>query len=543
MDNNGGAFSDDLFEDMNGHQQQQQQPHNTEFLSVHQSFGLNNNSNNNNNTRFKNNPSINNSNNNNNNHYDDNFNESSVMIYNFDHNDEEDRENHQSIEVESLTDTTKQKGVKIVLFIGVITLFMILTSIGLYTFAKARENKPIVDVGAYPTIVISLDGFRWDYLQRGVSPHLNYIKDNGFGANFTTPQFPSKTFPNHYSLATGLRPEYHGIVGNHMYDPVSKKKFSDKDPSWYQWAEPIWVTAGKQNLTTACYFWFGCSVPIKGYQPNYNYDTFTFTNVSKILGTVASWRGLSIETVNQTSPALTMAYIYEVDDNGHKFGPDSQQVNDAIAMVDNAIGDLITTLKRQGTWEKTNMIVVSDHGMTALSKQRVVNLDDYFDTSKIIIGDTSPVCFIFPIEGKITKEEVYESIHGKHPNMTVYYKEDIPAHFNLNNPNNPRISPIIAITDLGWSIVTNSTIDWLENGNHGFNPDYQDMKSIFLAHGPNIKSTQENAKDSKNQPLPTTFQNIELYNLLISLLNINPENAAPNNGTSFLTDTIFKNLK
>jgi len=538
---NDATFSDDLFEGLN-HQQNNNNNHNTEFLSVHQSFSLNNNNNNNNTNSYNN--KYNNNSNRNINGDDDHFSDSnSVTVFNFETNDEEDRENHQSIEVESLTDPTKQKGVKIVLFIGVITLFMILTSIGLYTFAKAREIKPIIDVATYPTIVISLDGFRWDYLQRGVSPHMNSLKEAGYAANFTTPQFPSKTFPNHYSLATGLMPEYHGIVGNHMYDPVSKKKFSDKDPSWYSWAEPIWVTAAKNNLTTACYFWFGCSVPIQGHQPTYNYDTFTFTNVSTILTKVSTWRGLSITTINETSPLLTMAYIYEVDDNGHKFGPDSQQVTNAVGMVDNAIGDLVTNLKRQGTFEKTNIIIVSDHGMASLSKQRTVNVDRYFNSSKVIIGDMSPVCFIFPIDGQITKEEVYQSIHGKHPNMTVYYKEDIPAHLNLNNPNNPRISPIIAVTDLGWSIVTDSTFDWLENGNHGFDPQYQDMKSIFIAHGPNIKSTVENSKDSTNDPLPTTFQNIELYNLLISLLDINPQNAAPNNGTSFLTDTIFKKLK
>jgi len=122
---------------------------------------------------------------------------------------------------------------------------------------------------AQPTIVVSLDGFRWDYLNRGLTPNLNSLKNKGYYADSMSPQYPSKTFPNHYSMATGLLPKYHGIIGNHMYDSSVQKRFDSYDPFWFT-GEPIWVTAEKNGIKTACYYWFGCSAPIKNIQPYYS---------------------------------------------------------------------------------------------------------------------------------------------------------------------------------------------------------------------------------------------------------------------------------
>ncbi|KAF2073577.1 hypothetical protein CYY_005126 [Polysphondylium violaceum] len=388
----------------------------------------------------------------------------------------------------------------------------------------------------YPTIVVSLDGFRYDYLQRGLTPHLDSLKDNGYYADYMTPQFPSKTFPNHYSLATGLLPKYHGIFGNHMYDPVAKKAFSTYDPSWFG-GEPIWVTAEKANIPTACYFWFGCSVPIKNRSPSLNYPNYTTTDSDIIFNQIGDWRVSYKDGMNGSAPLLTMAYIYEVDDRAHTFGPESSQVNDEIVKVDRNVGDLISRLKQNQLFNKTNIIIVSDHGMASLSSSRVINLDDYFNTSCVVIGDLSPISFLFPIDGLITKEQLYESLAHKHPNMSVYYREDIPAHYQLYQdslPYNARLSPVFVVADLGWQVVTNKMEE--RKGDHGYDNQETDMRAIFIAHGPNIKSRLSMPTDT----LPTSFRNVELYNLLISLLGIDKTNAALNNGTTLLSDKIFK---
>jgi len=231
-----------------------------------------------------------------------------------------------------------------------------------------------------------------------------------------------------------------------------------------------------------------------------------------------------------------MAYVYEVDDIGHQFGPDSVQVNESIAKVDAVIGKLISRLKNANLFDKTNIIIVSDHGMTPLSHDRIINLDDYFNTSSVIIGDLSPISFLFPIDGLITKEQLYESLVNKHPNMSVYYKQDIPSKYQLydnssiSSISDNRISPVVVIVDLGWQVITN-TLHMTQMGDHGFDNQTPDMQAIFIAHGPNIKP--------RSNDTPTTFRNVELYNLLISLLDIEKEHVASNNGTSLLSDKIY----
>ncbi|KAK5580499.1 hypothetical protein RB653_000518 [Dictyostelium firmibasis] len=433
-----------------------------------------------------------------------------------------------------------EKGTKIIIFVGLITLTVVLCSIGLYFYAKDHKSPLVNYVHPTPLIVISLDGFRWDYLNRGLTPNIKrLIEDGSYRANFTVPQFPSKTFPNHYSIATGLYPENHGIISNHMYDPTTNTTFdinkaSVTDSVWY-WGEPIWITSEIHGIKSACYFWPGCSAKIKDRSPTFNKVPFSMDISAKtVFDTVYNWTLLE----SSERPFLSMAYVHEVDDAGHKYGPDSQQVNDAISYLDTQIGGLIDQLKSSNQYNSTNLIILSDHGMANVPMNQTIYLDDLTNdplfSTKCYIRDWSPILSIFPIENGLSVDEIYKSLTTtSNPNIIIYKKEDIPKELFFNLNDNKRIAPIIGIVSLGYTLVQNKnspTTNW-ELGNHGFNPIYEEMKSIFIGHGPNIKPL---SIDDSNL---TPFKNIEIYNFISTLLNI--KSPAPNNGTSLLTDKLY----
>ncbi|KAM9977322.1 hypothetical protein ACTFIR_011184 [Dictyostelium discoideum] len=433
-----------------------------------------------------------------------------------------------------------EKGTKIIIFVGLITLTVVLCSIGLYFYAKDHKSPLVNYIHPTPVIVISLDGFRWDYLNRGLTPNIKkLIEDGSYHANYTIPQFPSKTFPNHYSIATGLYPENHGIISNHMYDPILNKTFdinkaSVTDSEWY-WGEPIWVTSEIHGIKSACYFWPGCGAMIKDRFPTYNKSPFTMDISAKtVFDTVFKWAQLDASE----KPYLSMAYVHEVDDAGHTYGPDSQQVNDAIAYLDTQIGSLIDQLKSTNQYNSTNLIILSDHGMASVPKNQSIYLDDLTNdptfSTKCYIRDMSPILSIFPIVGGLSIDEIYKSLTTNSDiNIKIYKKEDLPKELFFSLNENKRIAPIIGIVNLGYTLVQSKstpTTSW-ELGNHGFNPSFEQMKSIFIGHGPNIKSLPI---DDQNLP---PFRNIEIYNFISTLLNI--KSPSPNNGTTLLTDKLY----
>eukprot|EP01132_Coremiostelium_polycephalum_P009742 gene9742-11963_t len=289
-----------------------------------------------------------------------------------------------------------------------------------------------------------------------------------------------------------------------MYDPVTNLSFSLKskeatNPYWYH-GEPIWNTLNRLNITSACYYWPGCGVPINNQYPTINklpYDGDVKAEI--ILDTILNWRLLPTEV----QPKISLAYLVEVDYNGHIYGPHSNETNDAIVHVDQQI----------------------DHGMTTIKNH--IDIDQYIDVRLVHVGDVTPVLFLFPTQ-YMSKEEIYNSLHNKHPNLRVFYKEDIPKEFHFSSPLNQRISPVIAIADNGYLIVSSHLKPNNDIGTHGYNNFDEDMRSIFIGHGPNIKNTEIEH-----------FSNIEFYNFFTTLLNINDTLRAPNNGTNYLKDQIY----
>ncbi|MDZ7266658.1 MAG: ectonucleotide pyrophosphatase/phosphodiesterase [candidate division KSB1 bacterium] len=376
-----------------------------------------------------------------------------------------------------------------------------------------------------PTVIlISIDGFRHDYLDRAAAPNLQRLARNGVRAHGMIPAFPSKTFPNHYTLVTGLYPEHHGIVSNTMLDPEGKARFriSDRaaveDSRWWG-GEPLWVTAQKQGQLTATYFWVGSEAEILGTRPaywkRYAHNTPNRARVAQVL----AW----LDLPKPQRPTLITLYFSTVDEAGHEFGPDSPEVMQAVAAIDTVIGTLLEGLAARDIFQQVNLIIVSDHGMAATSAGRVIHLDDYLDLQQVDVIDWTPVLALLPRPGE--EEAVYQKLKGAHPHLQVYRKAEVPERFHFRG--HRRIMPIIGLADEGWTISTRGRNRRPRGGDHGYDNLLPSMRATFIAHGPAFKSQLQVAP----------FQNIHVYNLACEILHLVP---APNDGSLDSVRTMLK---
>lgn len=361
-------------------------------------------------------------------------------------------------------------------------------------------------------LLVSFDGFRWDYLYRVPTPHFHYIMKHGVHVNQVTNIFITKTYPNHYTLVTGLFAESHGIVANDMFDPVLNKTFSLEHMDIYEsefWEEatPIWITNQRAGYTSGAAMWPGTDVQIHKTFPThymlYNESVSFEDRVAKII----EWF-TSEEPIN-----LGLLYWEDPDDKGHDLGPDNPLMDPVISDIDKKLGYLIKMLKKAKLWNNLNLIITSDHGMTQCSDERIIELDQYLDRDHYIMIDQSPVVAILPKEGKF--DEVYEALAHAHPNLTIYKKEEILERWHYRH--NSRIQPIIAVADEGWYILHNKS-DGFMLGNHGYDNALAKMHPIFLAQGPAFR------KNFTKEAMNST----DLYPLLCHLLNLTAE---PHNGS------------
>ncbi|MGH2568346.1 MAG: ectonucleotide pyrophosphatase/phosphodiesterase, partial [Bacteroidota bacterium] len=285
------------------------------------------------------------------------------------------------------------------------------------SFSQTGHSGQITDL--QPTVLlISYDGFRYDYFEKAQTPNFDRIIREGVKAQWLIPQFPTKTFPNHYTIVTGLRPENHGLVANTMYDPLFDASFglsnaeAVRDGRWYG-GEPLWVTAEQQGQTAATYFWPGSEAEIKGtlptYRKQYRHETPDSQRVAEVLG----W----LDRPREQRPTFITLYFSTTDDVGHRVGPDSSAIADAIRRVDAVTGYLLEGLQERGILDRVDIILVSDHGMSQLSGDRLIFIDDYTDSSEVKIVDRSPIAQLWPMPGK--EESVYRKIAGVHPHLKV----------------------------------------------------------------------------------------------------------------------------
>ena len=399
---------------------------------------------------------------------------------------------------------------KKVLIAGVICLALIL----LFRNASDEVAMPATESQDPIVILISLDGFRADYLDTYPTANLSKLVNDGVRARSLIPSHPTKTFPNHYTIVTGLYPSNHGIVANTMYDPVFDETFSlskreeVENARWWE-GEPLWVTAEKQGVRAGTFFWPGSAAPIMDTRPTFwkRYDGSVAGNdrVDEVL----SWLDLEEET----RPRFITLYFSDVDSQGHQHGTDSKEVVEAIERVDRYIGRLMRGVEARGLDNRVNYIVVSDHGMKNTSTEQVIFLDDYVDTDDFFLTETSPVAMINTRRGKF--DEVYAGLKDAHPAMTVYKSSEYPSKWYWND--HRRIPQMVAVADEGWSIVSNrkafeTGIEKIPAGTHGYDRFLPSMQALFIAQGPAFKEGTTVA----------AFENIHVYPLITHMLELEP---------------------
>lgn len=392
-------------------------------------------------------------------------------------------------------------------------LLVIVASVSLQIAGQQKINdlKPTV-------ILISLDGFRYDYVDRYKPTAIAELARTGVRAKWMIPSFPTKTFPNHYTVATGLYPQNHGIVDNYVYDfgeifSMSKRK-EVENPRWW-WGEPIWVTAEKQGQIAASYFFVGTETMIQGEAPThwriYNGRVPNIMRVDKILS--------YLDQPREKRPTILSMYFSTTDDVGHEFGPEADETKYAVLEVDGYIKRLVDGLKRRGIEKKVNIIITSDHGMAAVDQRNAVVMDEYFNTEDKSIADplltSGEIWQIFPKPGK---EAGIVAGLKTIKNARCWQKADIPTRFHYNQ--GKRIAPIICSPDEGWFLTSRDRYETQKKsddfaqtrGAHGYDNKYQSMQATFIAHGAAFKRGH----------VAEPFENVEVYNIMCKILGLKP---------------------
>lgn len=382
--------------------------------------------------------------------------------------------------------------------------------------AGCRGARPDVAPATPPTVMlVGLDGFRADYLDRPAAATLRRLAREGVRAKILVPSFPTKTYPNFYTMVTGLYPEHHGLVANTMYDSAFHAWFrlSDRraveDPRWWG-GEPIWNGAVKRARPAMVFFWPGSEAPVQGLRPAeyrlYDEKVPNDTRVRQVL----DW----VSRPGSQRPALVALYLSDTDEAGHRAGPGSPAVDSAIARMDSAVSELVSGLGARGLAGRVNLVIVSDHGMAALDSSRRIFLDDYLPPHAAAIVDLAPVTGLGPQDESV--DEIVTRLRDAHPHLAVYRKEETPARWHYRD--HPRIPPIVLVADEGWQIDRSRRRPGpLPGGNHGYAPEAPSMAAIFVGWGPAFQ---------RGVVVPP-FQNVHVYALLAHLMGIEP---APNDG-------------
>lgn len=381
-----------------------------------------------------------------------------------------------------------------------------------------RAQVPVLpvesDAAPASVLLVSIDGFRPDYLDRGLTPTLVKLAARGVRAEWMTPSFPSSTFPNHYTLVTGLRPDRHGIVGGTIVDPaIPGVRFNGtnhdavRDPRWWAQGTPLWVTAQQAGLLTSTLFWPGSEAPVQGIQPN---DWLPYVKTLPATDRVDTVLGLLARPAS-TRPRLLTLYLDRIDIVGHASGPDSPEMDAALRELDTALARLLSGIERLGLGDRINLVVVSDHGMATGSSDRVIVADDVVPMDWIeepIVGELAGYA---PKPGR--EADVESRLLRPHPHMQCWRKGEMPERFHYGH--NPRVPPLVCLADEGW--VTR-TRNWLDAGNrinrgvHGYDPQLPSMRALFIAAG---------SAFPRGRVVPA-FDNVEVYPLLARLIGVTP---------------------
>lgn len=376
-----------------------------------------------------------------------------------------------------------------------------------------------------PLLLISIDGYRNDYIKRGFSPTLAMLARTGVHAAAMQPSFPSLTFPNHYTLVTGLRPDHNGIVNNTMVDPVlghfslgNRKAVGDG--RWWAEGTPVWETVDRHGLKTATLFWPGSEAAIHGYRPDH-WSAFDASmtpdaRVDKVLG----WLDLPAGQ----RPAFLTLYFDAVDHAGHVYGPDSPEVNDKLRETDEALTRLVRGLRQRGIFDQINLIVLADHGMAGVPEANSVVIDNLIPLDQVKVVTKGILAGFNPRSDSASDRAAFARIEKKmeqpQDHMRCWDKSRVPARLAYGS--NPRVPQLLCLANIHWRIVTRAYADShkgkLSLGDHGFDNAEPLMRALFVAHGPAFRV---------GATVPE-FPNVDVYPLMMHLLGLP---AAKNDGS------------
>ena len=372
------------------------------------------------------------------------------------------------------------------------------------------------------TVVISMDAFRWDYPDVIDTPGLNAIAEDGVRC-VMEPSYPASTFPNHYTIATGLVPDHNGIVNGSFWNPDTQETFSMGDsvtrynPAHYL-GEPIWVTAEKAGVKTASIYWVGSDVAIQGVLPTYAYPWWETPHLTFEERADETVRLLSLPKKDR--PRLIMLYFDEPDETSHNYGPFAPETQAVIHRLDSIVGNMYHQLRALPYGDKINVIVTADHGMTEISNDRFIDWDDYLKPSwyERIIG-TNPTNIY-------AKEHCVDSIItalSDVEHISIWKHGEVPAELNYGTSN--RCGDVIVAPDLGWQFAASPKN---KVGAHGYSPKERDMQVVFIAMGPSFKKGVNDTSSAK-------IRNVDIYPILARILRLR---AVTNDGSIKSADIV-----
>ena len=370
-----------------------------------------------------------------------------------------------------------------------------------------QRDKPYV-------VLVSLDGFRPDYLDRFQLPTLQRLMRRGTRARTMVPVFPSLTFPNHYSLVTGLFPDRHGIVSNSFYDPARRQKYSMyedsvRDGTWYG-GQPIWVTAESQGMLAGCFFWPGSEAEIGGFRPTFRrpYDGRT-PNAARVKG-VLDWLKLPAER----RPHVITVYFSEVDDASHVGPLAHRRVEDAARSLDRTLGQLIDGIDALPIKDQVYVLVTSDHGMTNTTRRQTIPIESLVSLDGVVQTFVGAVTSLHVANGDIGRATALrDGLNAKLKTGRAYLRAELPERYRYSS--NPRAGDVIVVMDEGWTLRRSYDLRTLVRpvwGAHGWDPELPSMRSIFVATGPTIRAGHR----------IDDVRNVDVYPLMTELLGLQP---------------------
>lgn len=369
-----------------------------------------------------------------------------------------------------------------------------------------RKNLPQQMTQPY-VILISADGYRHDYTDKFDATHLKHLRKQGVQAKSMIPSYPSVTFPNHYTIATGLYPAHHGLVYNSFYSRDKKDTYNMntrktvEEPSWYG-GTPLWVLAEQQGMVSATNMFVGSEAPIQNTLPTYWYRYTDKIPLKERIQKVVDW----LQLPDTVRPHLITFYMSEVDHEGHDFGPDATQTRDAVKLVDDAMQQLTQKVDALGL--PVHYVFVSDHGMALVDTVTRINVNDMVDTSQFIIRGGGTSLHLYAKEERFI-DATYQQLQSKQHGFTVYKRGDIPSawHYDAKEDKYNSIGDLMVVPEFP------KVLSWrgrIKPGAHGFDPAIKDMHAVFYAWGPNIKKRKK----------VNSFENIHVYPFIASLLGL-----------------------